>query len=129
MKLTFHGGLCCGIKTLHGFYRHGTLCDAEVQEERRNNDKFGEDVSTEEPFFTDAAPEEDVVDRFKRLIEFCKKRRPKGAIDVTLVKSQQKEWLPLLEEYGFKEVASFINSNSSNRVYVYYLTYGQPEDK
>lgn len=128
MRLVFHGGKCCCIKTIYGF---GTNPKAKVPaveaKKSINPDQGGQHVNSDMDFFTDAAPDETYLERLDRLIEFCQRKRPHGIIEVALATAdcpccnQVTVWKPLLEERGFKEVANCYNSNSTNRVHVFYL--------
>jgi hypothetical protein len=128
MKLVFHGGKCCALKTIHGFeYSPTDKLSGVAKKPATNVDQNGGNVSSDKDFFTDEAPQETYVERLDRLIAFCQKNRPYGIIEVCLATSpypcynQITIWEPLLLERGFKAVASCFNSNSGNRVTVYYL--------
>lgn len=141
MNLYFHGGRCCGIKTIAGFMPQRSSKYGEKDEfkylsltakgEKNNSDAHGHDVETKKPFFTDAAPEETTEPRLDRLIKFCKERRPKGAIEVALAEGgsyyeQNTDFGPLLLERGFiQTVPPFLNSNSGNVIYIYHLVYNE----
>lgn len=144
MNLYFHGGKCCGIKTIEGFphypYSQHSWGEKHIAYPLpevgavRNHDVYGQ--PTTKPFFTDAAPEESIQERFARLIAFCKRRRPQGCIEVTLARNQFGSfnqvalWEPLLLEHGFKvTVPEFKNSNSQNYVTIYHLVYDAKAEK
>lgn len=153
LNLYFHGGKCCGIKVIKGFPHYPEKCNCDdpddcwcdtenhtqealKAESHRNNDSYGHDVSSDIPFFTDNAPEEGVEGRFVRLVEFCKRRRPQGAIEIALATQpdgefdQNEMWGPMLEKHGFKvTVPPFLNSNSYNRVTIYHLVYDTVAEK
>lgn len=130
MQLVFHGGLCCGIKTI---YRMGYGPDAPEHENPalekvpiNNIDQCGGDVSSDERFFHMDAPEESGKDRLDRYIEYMKKYRPKNVLEVVLAESAyrhscQMVWKPILEERGFKCVTSHKNSNSGNTIHIFHL--------
>lgn len=131
LTLLFHGGYCCGIKTLFGFPHLLTEksvrdypgeCSAVAATEVRDFDASGLATRSDQSFFTDEAPKESYLDRLDRLIAFCQRRRPKGIIEATLV-GTQKGWLPILKERGFVESTSGLNSNSGNTVHVFHLAY------
>jgi hypothetical protein len=131
MRLVFHGGKCCGIKTIYGL---GTDPDEILESEPkapypRNHDSAGEHVNSNLDFFTDEAPEESAKDRLDRLIAFCEKRRPCGIIEIVLADSQYPmfdqlpPWEKLLRRRKFKRVTpkgGIFNSNSGNNVHVYH---------
>jgi hypothetical protein len=68
-------------------------------------------------------PKETYGDRLKGFIEHIQEVRNSGMIEVTLI-SYQLSWRKFLEDLGFKEVNSFINSNSNNKVTVFHFNYG-----
>lgn len=128
MDLYFHGGMCCGIKTIAGFSGHNNYNEYERTAQKfRSNDANGDHVSTEKPFFTDEAPQEKAIERLDRLIAFCKKYRPKGAIEIVLMRTrgngfQIDAWEKIILDRGFKQyVPEFENSNSGNFLRIYHL--------
>ncbi len=141
MELVFHGGKCCGIKTIYGFPDYPTDLEEEIVTAKksadRNHDRCGDHIRSDLPFFTLSAPEETAEARLRRYIDFCKERRPAGCIEVTLIsklnspcacgvceiRSQAEIWEPLLFELGFHPVTAFKNSNSGNEVTIYHLVY------
>lgn len=134
MNLYFHGGQCCGVKTIAGFPHFPKSSHRAYEREAvvavRNYDANGSHVSTTKPFFTDAAPQETIEERFERLIKFCKRRRPQGVIEVCLARAKDGSWdqfnlwEPLLFKHGFKvTVPEFRNSNSGNYIKIYHLVY------
>lgn len=134
MNLYFHGGMCCGIKTIAGF--HGDPEWSVGTREKRpvdDTDAEGGGVSTSEPFFTDEAPKETQLERLDRLIAFCKRRRPAGVIEVALARDSEScfdqitQWEKHLLERGFKNyVPDFENSNSGSLIRIYHLVYKGP---
>lgn len=89
LELLFHGGLCCGIKTLQGFTwgKPFHACCPVVKKHDDNRDTRGDHVQSNLPFFTDEAPKESYEERLDRLIKWCKERRPQGAIEAVLASS------------------------------------------
>ena len=131
MRLVFHGGKCCGIKTIYGFDSPSDIVSAVKKKSVTNKDAYGEHVGSNMDFFTDAAPKETQKERLDRLIAFCMKRRPQGIIEVTLAQhrnhyfDQVKPWGPLLRKRGFRCVTKALNSNSGNTVHVFHKVYGE----
>lgn len=137
LKIAFHGGMCCGVKTIQGFpwYPEGAYCNGMEPElferKMRNNDKFGHNVSSEMDFFNEAAPKEKTLERLDRYLKFLREHRPKGAVEVCLAEGQKPTedfpgqialWHDALLARGFKvTVPKFINSNSKNWVQIYHL--------
>lgn len=134
MRLAFHGGLCCGIKTIFemGYGSQApyeTVEALEALEGPQNHDQYAYEVASDKRFFHDAAPEETRLERLDRYLAFLSAHRPSGAVEVTVVGHDhdysQEVWFPLLEERGFKEMVKFKNSNSGNKVRWYVKVYGQ----
>jgi hypothetical protein len=137
MKIAFHGGKCCGIKTIHGL---GSKPDdllteltnkAPITAAAENPDQFGMNVSSETNFFYGDAPAETFIQRLDRYIEYLDKKRPNGVIEIALcdyshygedskLYNQVVPWEPLLLERGFKLVTDCFNSNSKNRIFIYH---------
>lgn len=136
MQLVFHGGKCCGIKTV---YCMGTSPDEkhealEKLARRNNRDQTYGDVSSDMRFFTDDAPEESGKDRLKRYITFMERNRPRNVLEVVLCEfsrcewQDQTAWVPTLEELGFKLVNRHSNSNSGNFIQIWHLNVGETAD-
>lgn len=120
MKLVYHGGKCCGVKNIHTLGYSPNDLFGEVMETfcKVTCDGGSNPMGSETLFFTGAAPQETAKKRLVRLLEFHDTMRSNGMIEVTTTSllDQTEKWRPVLEENGFKEVASCFNSNSSRRV-------------
>lgn len=142
MELRYHGGKCCGIKTITNF---SMLPDATVRakkaEEFLGLDLIGSGGLGKTCFYAEA-PEETYLERFDRILEYVKKWRPQGMVEVVLAsniisagndyRSQKKQldvWGPIFLDRGFKEVAVFKNSNTGNIIHVYHLIYDMKTKK
>lgn len=133
MKLSVHGGGCCGVKHLFGFGIKPSIIQAER--------KLPLSASLiKEDLFQDEFPQETARERFHRYVDHQIEKQSFGMLEVTLVSEYDpekgiespppaKNWWPILRRKGFQEGPSFWNSNSGNRVTVFYLLYGQPEDE
>lgn len=134
MHLAYHGGKCCGIKTIYGFpgdpasivnrvYYHGR--------EEVNSDSHGDHVSTNSRFYHGSAPSETGLERLDRYLRYCDQRRPGGVIEIVLADYRflptfTAAWWPVLEERGFTKTAEFRNSNSDNMCTVYHRVKSAP---
>lgn len=127
MHLGFHGGKCCGIKTIYGFFNHPYTDEegALLATSANNNDANGHAVSSGMSFFHEAAPVEKPVERLDRYLKYLRRRRPSGIVEITLAVGgcvdQKEDWEPVLLDRGFRVVNSCKNSNSGNTVFVYHL--------
>lgn len=133
MQLVFHGGKCCGIKTIYGL-GYGSVCTTATMSPlekipRDDTDQGGGSVNSDKRFFHEEAPKENATERLDRYIAYMKKRRPGNLLEVVLAWPDHKDyeymsqepWVPVLLERGFKEVARQLNSNSGNICAVFYL--------
>lgn len=138
MHLGFHGGLCCGIKTIYGFPVKPEGNVYELEKTSINNaDQQGNQVSSNDRFYHLEAPKEPALDRLKRYIDYLKEHRPQGIVEVVLAETteesyktycQYTNWNDTLLELGFKESVSARNCNSGNIVHVYHLVIADPYD-
>lgn len=131
MMLGFHGGKCCAIKVIHGFYYHPDEMAGDLEQRPFNDsDACGDDVSSNDRFFTDAAPEETYRERLDRFLAFNDKHRPCGIVEVVLSDDsfyqQRKWWEGILLERGFRLINENMNSNSDNVCYVYHRNSNLP---
>lgn len=91
-------------------------------------DCCGRDVDSNDRFFFPGAPVETPVERLDRYLEYLRKYRPRGIVEVCLADDEDDDiayrqtplWRPVLEERGFREVNNCMNSNSGNRVFVFH---------
>lgn len=129
MMLVFHGGLCCGMKTIFNMDKdpHGMEPELEALPPLKlANDQYGHDVASDLSFYRSAAPSETRVERLDRYLDFLDDNRPKGVVEIVLANSkifgtaQVDNWRPILEERGFREVNNCLNSNSGNRIFIFH---------
>jgi hypothetical protein len=140
LKVQVHGGRCCGIKTIHGFYSgpNGKLGYKKPQKYNSDTDCYGHSVGKGYNWYRPSRPKETYLERFEEYICYIKLKRPQGLIEITMTDGQldgyqywnnnidkhNHAWAPVLEKHGFKEVTSFKNSNTGNTVHVFHLVYG-----
>jgi hypothetical protein len=130
MILSFHGGMCCGIKHI---YNLGTkpeeMCEAEPATGKKFNDVSYDYCRQDVSVYPDERPAETKLERMDRYLTWLSEYRPSGIVEVAIVQDgsswmDQSKWIPLLKERGFREVTpkqGVYNSNSGNRVHVYHL--------
>lgn len=128
MIIAFHGGMCCGMKTIcHlGLTPHQVHEELEGDADHANRDIAGEETETWMNFYPFPAPHETGASRLKRYIEYLKKKRPQHIVEVVIAKSDsvyldQSDWVPVLLQQGFKIVNENKNSNSGNTIVVFHL--------
>lgn len=126
MQLSYHGGKCCGIKTIHNLgINPSHTHDAKAFPPLAGIcDGGGECHPYGKSFFTGDCPEENAESRFKRYIEYFDNARVSGLVEVTTssLLDQTEAWSPVLEGHGFKAVTTFKNSNSGRMVTVWHRT-------
>lgn len=130
LEIKFHGGECCGIKHITGFW--GNPSDkhlAKAESKKRLNDASGDSVQSDWNFCWEALPQQTYKERLVAYIDFLKKARPSGLIEVSLTPIQLVlyGWAPVLDELGFKKMCEFWNSNSAEKISVFFLVYGGKE--
>ena len=127
MQIHFHGGECCGVKHITGFYSQpNDTAYPKPETDKRNHDANGDNVRSDWDFCWEPLPNQTYRERLVAYINFLKRVRPSGAIELTLTGCQLNiyGWAPILAELGFKKVVEFWNSNSGDRVSIFYLVYG-----
>lgn len=84
IQIAFHGGHCCGIKTIHSFYNHPSykLPPKDETENLCHYDRegYGPDESSAD-FFWPERPAETASERFNAQIEFLEKVRHYGLVE------------------------------------------------
>jgi len=141
MELLYHGGKCCGVKTLEGFWnspkdqlqpldspRNPGGMSEWCWESRANSDKHGHDVRSDVPFYHEQRPKETAVERLDAYLEHLVKVRPEGMVEALLVASQWRSWHKTLIERNFHVSCEFKNSNSGELIRCYQLLYGESNE-
>jgi hypothetical protein len=130
MELKYHGGLCCGVKTLKGFYYYPeTVLPAIEATKPTQDDIYGRNFHTEKNFFYRAAPEETALERLKRYISFMEAVRPQNLLEAFLIDSQLIKWEEDLRKLGFKKIVTFKNSNTGQWITLYHYYVGDCKKK
>jgi hypothetical protein len=134
MKMSFHGGMCCGIRHIYDMGEPDEVCDALPALSRPNyHDINYSRCDQNVRVYHFDAPKETKVKRLDRYIDFLKEYRRAGVAEIVLCHNpgrcyDQGEWVPILKEKGFIEVTpegGVHNSNSGNRIRVFHLYTGQ----
>jgi len=130
LRISCHGGMCCGIKHIFGFpsYPHQVM-ELELEEDNEfdDEDSCGSEVRSYLSFFTLSAPSETVEARLDRFLAYIKEERPGGIVEAVLARSCDDDWDQIavneksLLERGFRVVNEIRNSNSDNICRVYHL--------
>lgn len=136
LTLAFHGGKCCGIKTIHSFPYDLEYTEPQLPKVSMDSaDQIGADVRSDQRFYHLSAPQETALERLKRYISYVKGYRPRHVIEVVLADSLlnyynlQRIWEPTLLDLGFNLVTSAVNSNSENTIYIYHLVVDEDDDE
>lgn len=130
MHLGYHGGHCCGIKTIRnlGVGPDFIYSSSLFTGDDRHVD--GTTFSTSISFFKGTLPKETNDKRLVRLIYACEEKRKHGIIEVVVSSNlngfdQHERWKPVLEKLNFKLVNSCLNSNTGNTIFVYHRNSGE----
>jgi hypothetical protein len=131
MKLSFHGGNCCGIKHIHGLLNSPDYMVDERELDSLDpffNEKYElpPNGSKQTPCY-ESRPRETAEERLRFYIDWLEKNRPFSLVEVTLAPYQKLEWHKTLLDIGFVEVTTFLNSNSGCHITVYHLKIEKPE--
>lgn len=130
MKIVYHAGRCCGIKTIaefqhHPSYNEGEIAESKYKEGVHNRDKCGFDIESKQNlYYGKALPKQTGEERLTAYIDFLRVKRKSGLVEIALAKGSyidQSPWFDVLKGMGFKRVARFRNSNSGNMVSVFHL--------
>jgi hypothetical protein len=129
MQLICHGGNCCGVKTIHGFFgRVNKGLEGVAYALDECTIITSDHLHSGERFFHEAAPKETQLERLDRYLDYLDRRRKNGICEVVLADykkgmelyNQVDIWRPVLEERGFREVSNCHNSNSGSRIYIFH---------
>jgi hypothetical protein len=112
----YHGGSCCGMQHLSGFYTIPSWTDAQKKQFLQEGidsvfDSFVEGVAWEEREYNG--------ENVRSIWRCC--------IEVVLNEAQVGYWAETLEAAGFKQVFSFLNHNSGNECHVFLLETNRPK--
>lgn len=128
MDLVYHGGACCGIKTICDFPYDPGGPDETVDALEKLKFDWMTPTKPGDRWFTPAAPEETATKRLDRYIEYCRNQTPGCLIEAVVAVNNgeddmccQRFWFEPLLARGFVEVNKFLNSNSDNIVHVFHL--------
>ena len=152
MRITHHGGGCCAVKQISSLgcdpdefmYQFDAPegKDLEDLKQYAKADARGTAVCSSRNIYWFSRPSETAGERFDAYLDFLCKHRPCSLVEVTIVpyedsarfpgdedvwEEYQQDWIPFLEERGFKYVARVANSNSGNHVHVYHLVLEDPD--
>lgn len=142
MRIVPSNSGCCGVKYIRDFPWPGRIMSAISCGEYDGYNYEGDTSEPDGPYeclYRGDAPEETALERFDRFVSFLKETRPSGCIEVYLAPvggrtkcegcscsvncDQYPLWKPLLLERGWKELDTFVNSNSGNEVGHFVLKY------
>lgn len=127
MILAYHGGRCCGIKTIYGMTYSPVGVEPALKAHKATS--YDLTLSSKIPndfnIYPHDAPAETGLERLDRYINYLKSWRPKSLVEINLVSASASSWQNVwdkhLIERGFTAVTTFKNSNTYNDVTVYHL--------
>lgn len=126
MEVYLHGGKCCGIKHIFGLGDYPSDDEDRKLKTTQLPTEANSYMNSTATFYWPDAPEETKGERFDRYVEFIKKTRPSGVIEVVLSLSQLGGWQEFVEDRGFVRVTTASNSNSHGNIHIYHLSYVKP---
>lgn len=103
MKITHHGGNCCGIKHLVGLSEEPDDYIEEKEETTKEGvsyDRGGQSVTSSFNFHWPERPEETYEERFIAYLEFLARVRPFGLVECSIVVPHDED-APLLKLYAW----------------------------
>lgn len=132
MQIGYHGGKCCGIKTIFGMnydpdLNVGRLAAITYDGTLHGIDAAGRTVSSEmNMYWGPELPNQTGEERLKAYLAFLRQKRPSGLVEIALAETiypstSQARWFPVLQALGFRCVARWKNSNSTNWCSVWHL--------
>lgn len=118
-----HGGSCCGMRHLYGFpSTPETMVNALPR-------KSGADMR----LYPRPLPKQTGAERFETLMTHIKATQRKVIVEAVLVdmlyNKQYTGWKDYLENYGFEEVTSGVNSNTGNTLHVFHYVIDTPAEE
>lgn len=122
MRIVYHGGKCCGVKTLFNLGYHDPYKDLSTlpaEEEKHCNLSDGIGTPSSDSFFVKTSfPRQTYSKRLKALLREHDDIRENGIIEAitTTYSNQTGLWKKCLEENGFEAVRECHNSNSGHRI-------------
>ena len=132
MQIGYHGGKCCGIKTIfHMGYRPDYTVPA-IPEKKYSDSLHGLDArgrtvdSSMCLYYGPELPEQTAEERLVVFLDFLRKKRPSGLVEIAIAETpyaptSQAPWFPVLEKLGFVRTARWLNSNSGNWCNTFHL--------
>lgn len=135
LRMTLHGGQCCGMKQIFGFRPGGGTQHKEpayvsypnvtkVPKKYVDNGNVYTVVVNDALRFSEFIEPELTEARLDRFLNASEQSN--GIIEIILAEGRhpwtdQSEWVSVIEERGFVEVSQCYNSNSANIIHVYHL--------
>lgn len=122
LRLTNHGGRCCGVKHLHEFpYAPNHSVVAYKSGKKDGGNGYTQMNQPGKAFRYVKYPAQTGLERLKAVLAECKLKQPKGLVEVILPLNVADLWQEHLLELGFEKGPEFVNSNTYSKLQVYYL--------
>lgn len=125
LRVSHHGGRCCGVKHIHEFPSHPTVnLYAYNGKQKYGGNAYTQMVEAGKRFFCLRRPAETALKRLDATLQSLKEKQPKGLVEVVLSRTIADKWREALLERGFKEGPVFKNSNTYATLCVFWLVNG-----
>lgn len=121
LRLSCHGGRCCGAKHLHEFPPNPEWNLSATSAVGKTKGCVAQMNNPGKFFYNITAPKESALSRLDRVLTWCKENQPGGMIEVILGEYQKTTWGNHLEQRGFIMGPKFKNSNTHRVLQVYWL--------
>lgn len=134
MYLSYHGGGCCGVKHIWGFYHNPkTIISAIGKLPSPGQAAWYQKKS----FFFEPVPAETGIERLDRYLKHMEKTQPGALIEIFLAEYKHDKgicqishgWPEVLLERGFVASEPFVNSNTNNLITRYTLVTTKDKSK
>lgn len=126
LRLSCHGGRCCGAKHLHEFPLTTDYPVARTSSFGGTKGCVSQMNSPGQFFYNITAPKETALERLDRVLAWCKENQPGGMIEAILGGYQVSMWGAHLQQRGFVLGPKFKNSNTKRELQVYWLVNKAP---
>lgn len=123
MRVSNHGGRCCGIKHIHGLPYKSTDMTYETNQKPVFHGPTVEQNNPGKLFSPGPYPDETGEARLVRLLAYVDRLRPQHLVEIVLSPYQYgHDWPAVLGKHGFRFVSEFTNSNTGCKLKVYHRT-------
>lgn len=125
MQVAIHGGLCCGIKHIHGLGSYPSVIAPPAEKVIHDPENTHKNYYN---YYKQAMPRDFAENRFYLLLDWIQSCWIAQLVEVSIYVRSQKDWIPVLEKCGFKKTNEFRNSNTNHICQTWHLAYDTAKD-